>query len=274
MAGTHDAIDGADPRVFLVSNLMSGYIGNAPVALYGMANAIWSAYVWRRAHRHGVEGEKELDVGVVKSALKRRLRRVKTHAAVNGVSGIVAGGASLVTATMWYGYPILVVCIISAILCNYFWRHRIAYDRPLVRQTMRTDKLSLIRELESVICAQRILEEAPTESLPNVVSDPQSIASVVEFLSKINLFEDFCIRLLKDVPLATSIFGTLNENLTVDPQKLLEADKSYIPRCLEIAQTCISEMGPTHLRYQERYLLESLGCYLCSSGVETTLEKC
>ena len=62
---------------------------------------------------------------------------------------------------------------------------------------MRTDKLTLIGELESVISAQRVLEETPTESLPNLVSDPQSIASVVEFLLENNLFEDFVFACLK-----------------------------------------------------------------------------
>ncbi|KAL1969777.1 hypothetical protein VTN77DRAFT_7286 [Rasamsonia byssochlamydoides] len=106
--GTFMAIGGANPGVFRASNLLSGYIGNAPVALYGTANAAWSAYVWRRAHRHGLAGVKELKADSIGRVLERRIREVKTHAAINGVTGLVAGGASLVTATLWYGYPILV----------------------------------------------------------------------------------------------------------------------------------------------------------------------
>ena len=110
------------------------------MALYGSVNAIWSAYVWRRAYRHGIAGAKEVEEDTVTHVLKRRLRTVKTHAAINGVTGLIAGGASLVTATLWYGYPILVPCIILSIVCNYMWRKRIGYDRLIIRERLRVDK--------------------------------------------------------------------------------------------------------------------------------------
>ena len=146
--GTYMAIGGANPGVFQASNLLSGYIGNVPVALYGTANAVWSAYVWRRAYRHGIAGAKELKADIIELAPKRRVRTVKTHATINGVTGIIAGAASLITATLWYGYPILVPCIISSILCNYIWRHRIGYDRPLIQKTPRVDKDLSNRRIE------------------------------------------------------------------------------------------------------------------------------
>ncbi|KAF8846613.1 hypothetical protein BDZ45DRAFT_682418 [Acephala macrosclerotiorum] len=272
--GTFLAIGGANHNVFLASNLLSGYIGNAPVALYGTVNAAWSAYVWRRAYRHGIAGAKELKGNIIERVLKRRLRRVKTHAAINGVTGTVAGAASLVTATMWYGYPILVPCIISSLFCNYIWRNKIGYDRRLIRQTLRIDRFSLIEELKSVTSVQKILKEEPSESFLKLVSDPKSIASTIEFIRNNDLFEDFCVRLLKDTSLSTSLFGTLDDELTIDPQSLLSADKIYLPRLLEIAQETVSEMGLIRFRYRERYLLETIGCYLCPRGVETTSEKC
>ena len=258
----------------MASNLLSGYIGNAPVALYGMANAVWSAYVWRRAYRHGVAGAKDLKEEIVERALERRIRTFKTHAAINGVTGTVAGAASLVTATLWYGYPVLVPCIILSIFCNYVWRHRIGYDRPLIRQRLRVDKISLIEKLKSVASSRQILKEAPSESLPKLVTDPGSIASILEFIVKYDLFNDFCVRLLKDTSLSTSLFGTLTDELIMDPQSLVIADKLHLPRLFQIAQTTINEMGPKRFQYRERYLLEALGCYLCARGVETTSEKC
>jgi hypothetical protein len=272
--GTFMALGGANPAVFMASNLMSGWIGNAPVAFYGTVNAAWSAYVWRRAHRHSIAGAKQLKEDVVERLLKRRIRTVKTHATINGVTGIVAGAASLVTATMWYGYPVLVVCIISSIACNYIWRNKIGYDRPLIRQTRTVDMMSVIKELKSVASARQILEEAPTESLRKLFWDPESIASILDFIMKHDLFEDFCVRLLRDTTLSTSLFGTLNEELTIDPESLLTADKSFLPCFLEIAQTTVSDMGSKRFKYRERYLLEALGCYMCSSGIETTSEKC
>jgi hypothetical protein len=272
--GTLMAIGGANRSVWYASNLISGYIGNTPVALYGIANAVWSAYVWRREYQHGIVGAKELKEDTVKRALNRRIRRFKTHSAINGVVGIVAGGASLVTATLWYGYPILVPCIILSIVRNYVWRHKIGYDRPLIRLRLRVDKISLIEELKYVTSARKILKEAPSESLPKLVSDPESIASIIVFIRKYDLFEDFCVRLLQDTSLSTSLFGTLNDELIIDPQSLMAADQLHLPRLFQILQTTVSEMGPTRFGYRERYLLEALGCYLCSRGIETTSEKC
>jgi len=272
--GTFMALGGANPAVFMASNLMSGYIGNAPVAFYGTINAAWSAYVWRRARRHGIAGSKHLEDNLVEHLLKRRIHKVKTHAAINGVTGITAGAASLVTASLWYGYPVLVLCIISSIICNYMWRHTIGYDRPLIRQTKTVDKISLINELKSVTSARQTLEEAQTESLRKLVWDPESITSILDFIIKHDLFEDFCVRILSDTALSTSLFGTLNNELTVDPESLWTADKLFLPCFLEIAQMTVSDMGSTRFKYRERYLLEALGCYLCSSGTETTSEKC
>jgi hypothetical protein len=272
--GTLMAIGGANHAVYHASNLLSGYIGNAPIALYGLANAVWSAYVWRREYRHGIAGAKEPKEDTVERALNRRIRRFKTHSAINGAVGIVAGGASVVTATLWYGYPILVPCIILSIVRNYVWRHKIGYDRPLIRQRLRVDKISLIKELKSVTSARQILKEAPSESLAQLVSDPESIASIVVFMRNNDLFEDFCVRLLRDISLSTSLFGTLSDELIVDPQSLIIADKLRLPRLFQIAQTTVSEMGLLRFQYRERYLLEALGCYLCSRGTETASEKC
>ena len=272
--GTLMAIGGANPQVFLASNLLSGYIGNAPIALYGLANAIWSAYVWRRAYRHSIAGANELKEDTVERALNHHIRRFKTHSAINGVVGIVAGGASIVTATLWYGYPILVPCIILSIIRNYVWRHNIGYDRPLIRERFGLDKISLIKELKSVTSAQQILKDAPSESLRQLVSDLESIASIVVFMRKNDLFEDLCIRLLKDTALSLSLFGSLDKELKINIQSFLTVEKQFVPCFLEIAQTTVDEMGLKRFQYRERYLLETLGCYLCAPGSVSSAEKC
>jgi hypothetical protein len=76
-----------------------------------------------------------------------------------------------------------------------------------------------------------------------------------------DLFEDFCVRLLHDTHLS-GLFGSPNEKVTIDSQSLLTTDRAYVPRILEITQTCVSETGRIHFQYRERYLLEILGCYL------------
>lgn len=264
-AGTFMAIDGANPKVFHASNLLSGYIGNVPCAAYGVANLAWSAYVWRRAHRHIRTGAKELEDDTVERMLKHRTYTVKLHVSLSGTTGIVAGAASLVTATMWWGYVVLAPCIVSSFITNYLWRRRVGYDRPLVRQILSMDEASLASELRFVNSAQRVFEKDPSGSLSSLVSDPKSITSVMEFITNNNLFEEFCIRLLKDTRLSMALFGSSNDILEVDSQKVSAADEQSVPRILEIAQKCVSKTGLTCFKYRERYLLEILGCYLCAS---------
>jgi len=71
--GTYMAIGGANPHVYFASNLLSGYVGNAPPAIWGLANTIWCTYILRRAWRHHVAG-KALSTELVKKSLKPRIR--------------------------------------------------------------------------------------------------------------------------------------------------------------------------------------------------------
>jgi hypothetical protein len=269
--GTFLAIGGANPRIFLASNLLSGYIGNAPVALFGLCNTGFSVYVWRRAQQHGRAATKE-----VRSAVfLRRIRRVKTHAAIYAITGVTAGAASLVTATNWEGYPVLIPCIISSILCNYLWRNRIGYERPLIRQRIDMDKASLIRELEHTTSTRKIFRTRdPSEWLLKLIPDPDSLPSILEFLVANDLFDDFCLRLLKDKTLARSIFGPLGQKVTIDVQTSLAADKVLHSEMVKAAEETMREMGPLQFKYRERYCLEVLGCYLCSKGAAIAKEKC
>lgn len=271
--GTYMAIGGANHSVWLASNLLSGYIGNAPCALYGLINLMWSAYVWRRAYRHRIAGAEKLKGDNVGLMLENRTASVQLHAALNGITGTVAGAASLVTATRWWGYVILAPCIVLSILINYLWRHRIGYDRPFVRQVFKIDGVSLIEELKHVTSAQRVLGESPSAPLSRLISDPESIACVMEFITKNQLFEDFCMRLLQDAELSAALFGPSNKTMTIDSQSLLDVDDALIRRLLGIAQTSVIEGAPARFRYQERYLLETLGCCMCISDFKTATEK-
>ncbi|OXV10463.1 hypothetical protein Egran_01774 [Elaphomyces granulatus] len=266
--GTFMAIDGIHYRVWVASNLLSGYIGNSPAALYGIANALWSTYIWIRADRHSIAGAKELDADFVRRLLLPRIRTIKLHAAVNGLTGVIAGVASLITATQWWGYVVLLPCILASIWCNYYWRHMIGYERPVLQQAVRIEKALLVQELEFVSVARQMLEEAPaSDPLQRLVSESTSLASVVEYIVVNDLFEDLCIRLLQDKRLSATLFGAQpdDEPLTIDSQKLLDADPCYVPRLIEVMHSCIRDSGRKRLIYRQRYLLEALGSYLCSS---------
>jgi len=270
-AGTYLAIGGANPRVYHASNLLSGYIGNAPVALYGLGNAAFSAYVWRRAHRHGKAAKKEM----LSAIFRRRLRRVKTHATINAIGGVTAGAASLVTATKWEGYPVLIPCIISSMACNYMWRKRIGYERPLTRQKLEIDRASLIAELEHITSTRKIFKTAdPSEWSAKIIPNPESLSSTLDFLRTNDLFNDFCIRLLKDEALASAIWVGLGNEVMIDEQMILAADKELYPKIRQVGEETLGKMGPLRFKYRERYCLEALGCYLYSTEPVVVKEKC
>jgi len=46
--GTLLVLGGTNPRVFHASNLLSGYIGNVPIAFYGLISSTWSLYLFQK----------------------------------------------------------------------------------------------------------------------------------------------------------------------------------------------------------------------------------
>ncbi|KEQ69434.1 hypothetical protein M436DRAFT_55676, partial [Aureobasidium namibiae CBS 147.97] len=103
--GTYMAIGGANPKVFVASNLLSGYIGNALPAVYGLCNIGWSINVWIRAHKQVSAVYIHLQDGVPKDLLLRRGRGVQEHAILTAVVCLVSGALSMVTPTHWWPYP-------------------------------------------------------------------------------------------------------------------------------------------------------------------------
>lgn len=277
--GTLLAIDGANHNVWLASNLLSGYIGNGPLALYGLVNLGWSIYVWLRARRHGMSYHAKQAAQVdedptVGKLLKGRIESVRIHATLNGITGIVAGAASLVTATMWWGYVVLIPCIITSVVVNYFWRHRLGYDRPLFVENLPTfDKAAISEELVYIAALERLYLCSTTPvMLASMVSDPQSTTEVIEFLVKHNLFEAFSTRLLEDKELSAILFDLSSTAVTIYPGALASNnDESVSCRLLDMAQACLTEYGLVQLKYREIFLLEILGCYMTASNSKISI---
>jgi len=61
--GTLLGIGGSNANAFRVSNLLSGYVGNGPAALWGLANVAWCIFNWGRVHQHSKAGNLELERG-------------------------------------------------------------------------------------------------------------------------------------------------------------------------------------------------------------------
>jgi len=263
-------MNGINHKVWLASNLLSGYIGNSPCALYGLTNMIWSTYIWIRAYHHSVAVKKELGMERVERMFSNRISTVQLHAALNGITGIVAGAASLVTATMWWGYVVLAPCIVSSIVANYLWRHRVGYTHIFVRQ-IPMDRMALVDELEHISSVQQAFGKDPQTAIPRLVSNPESFNCLLEFIIRNELLEHFCTYILKDTELMAAIGAS--ETVTIDSNGLLDLDETLRCRLLDMAKICIIEMGPTCFSYRERYHLEALGCYMSVSVCKPTSEE-
>ncbi|KAH8897201.1 hypothetical protein GQ53DRAFT_743015 [Thozetella sp. PMI_491] len=268
--GTILAIFGSDPNIFAASNLLSGYVGNVPCSAYGLANLGWSIYVWRRARRHDAAGSKSRTCDKTAKRLKARTYTVRLHGALNGTAGAVAGVASLITATMWWGYVLLVPCIVAAAVSNFLWRHRVGYTRPFVRKVVPFSEDILEAELAHVDSCQQHVQDSPPSSgsalFARLVSDPTSLNSVLEFLQRNELLEEFCLHVMADRDLRAALGDFQGKAVTIDMQRLAAAEDGPRSRLISISEALVVDSARKCFLEQERYLLELMGCYLCSAA--------
>ncbi|KAK0385460.1 hypothetical protein NLU13_7936 [Sarocladium strictum] len=264
--GTYMAIGGANPTVFQVSNLLSGYVGNGPCALYGLINLLWSVYVWRRECRHHMAGNKSLTSRPVSRVYKARISSLKLHSALNGLNGAIAGAASLVTATMWQGYLALAPCIIMSILINTFWRRSVGYTRPFIRRMVNFDEDTVISELLYIESCRQKAAKSPLEPQSGLLQDPRSVSYVIKYCSRHQLLEELGHKILVEGNLASELTEVFDNRMTITLEQLAAIDEGPLKeRLLQTAYLCIAEETPKCFSNRERHLAEVLGCYLASS---------
>lgn len=290
--GTFMAIGGANRKVWFASNLLSGYVGNAPLALYALINSAWACYICARAGQHRAaaaslqrkqkqkqEQKQGQGMGVgekdhpVWAAVRRRAHNVQLYTAMTGVASILGGVGSMMTATLWYGYVILIPVIVSSALCNVWWRHGLGYDRPLFGDddTRDVSAASLTSEMEYVALAQDAFRRDPAAAGGELGADLGSLESVLAFMVANDLFEELCLRLLRDKELASGLFPVDRASFTIEAADLLEtARKQPAGRVLDAAKKCLREDGLRRFQSRERYLAEALmTClYMSHSGAQ------
>lgn len=287
--GTLMAIGGANKKVWFASNLLSGYVGNTPLALYALINCAWACYVctrtgqYRAAAAASLRGkqQKKVEEGLGEgqdhpawAAVRRRARNVRLYAAITSVASILGGAGSMMTATMWYGYVILIPVIVSSVLCNVWWRHGLGYDRPpFLDDDAARDSVtaaSLMSEMEYVALAQDAFRRDPAAAAGELGADLESLESVVGFIIANDMFEDFCLRLLRDRELASGLFPVDRASFDIEAAGLLEAarQRQHAGRVLDAARKCVREKGLRQFQSRERYLSEALmTClYMSHSG--------
>lgn len=279
--GTFLAMDGgAHHGIYIASNLLTGYVGNTPCALFGVMNAIWASYVYVRARKQQraalnyVRGSTRMS-----QMLRNRTSSIQLHAALTGLTCFISGIAALITATMWWGYVVLFPCVITSGLANLFWRRRVGYERPLVAHRITSiDQDVVVEALRYAdACRRRVLygkQVDGKDAFTTLVSDRNSLLCALDVVRKNNLFEDFCIRLLNDRDLARRVRSSSSAQAegsdssdsspTIDWHNLVSSeDEELIQRLLEVARRVINESAMQSFIYQERHLLEVLGCYMC-----------
>ncbi|UNI16593.1 hypothetical protein JDV02_003019 [Purpureocillium takamizusanense] len=269
--GTFMAIGGANYDVWFASNLLSGYIGNAPIALYGLVNSGWCGYIFLKAQHHIAATAGPLKGSRAAALIKRRSRNVQTFCVINGTATILGGVGSMITATRWWGYVILIPVIMSSVFCNVWWRRRVGYTRAWAKPTPfpALSPSKLVADLEFAARAEVTIRENRDNPLQQFVADPASLPDVVAFLECHDLFDDFCLRVVSSVPDARSALGgsqpTCNE-LHIGVGEILALDKALHAQLLDAAQGCFRELGAEHFRNRERYTAELLGTYYLVAG--------
>lgn len=283
--GTFMAMDGGHVRgLYVTSNLLTGYVGNAPCLIFGITNAAWSSYVWMRARKQQHAALKYVGGSTrISQMLRNRTSSIQMHASLTGLTCFVSGIAAMITATMWWGYVILFPCVITSGLANLFWRRRVAYERPLVAHRINSiDQDIVVEALRYADASRRRVmygrQVNGQDAFTTLVTERDSLLCALDVVRKNNLFEDFCIRLLEDQDLARRIRTSPSAQATsaddsassgsnspmIDWHNLVASeDQDLIQRLLEVARRVINESALQSFIYQERHLLELLGCYMC-----------
>ncbi|KAF7715477.1 Uncharacterized protein PECH_007094 [Penicillium ucsense] len=265
--GTYMAIGGANRRVFLASNLLSGYIGNGMAAMFGLINAVWSVFLLYRFQQQLNAIRSSYPSDDLKRRLHQRVRRFQWHSIINAINGLVAGAASMVTAERWWGYVVLIPCIISLIAVNFFWRKKLGYDRPMFVETpeMNCESRFLVENLQLVISMQHHLAEGQL-ALPGTVVDGTSLESVLTFIEDQGMLENYSKSLIqnkqtRELLSESSPFPTPAPEiiLSVNTILVLSSQSSrHVTILKDHARRFLEHGGHQFFVYRERHLLEVL----------------
>ncbi|RGP80668.1 hypothetical protein FLONG3_1143 [Fusarium longipes] len=274
-AGTFMAIGGANVKVWMASNILSGYLGNAPIALFGLFSAVWAIMVILKMSSHRTVAQKELRGSSALRILKERCYNVQVFFVLNGASNVLGGVASMLTAERWWGYVILIPVIAASIFCNIWWRHRVGYDRPYI-STLPYIDLDLITEIiESTSQLRHIIQEGADDDLEQLFGDAASLQDILQLFVKHDFFEQFSLHLITTKHASHLFFNADDASAQISLDGVLSVAEEHHPAILCIALSFLKKHGPRHLLHRERFLLEVLGTYLVEQKKreEMTAEK-
>ncbi|KAJ4252827.1 hypothetical protein NW762_010733 [Fusarium torreyae] len=270
--GTFMAIGGANRRVWLASNILSGYLGNAPIALFGLISSMWAAMVWTKMRSHVAVARKELQGAPTLPMLRRRCFNVQLFYIINGTATILGGVGSMITAERWWGYVILIPVIISSIFCNVWWRHRVGYDRPCITKLPLMNTDIIIEALESTSQLRHTIQDGAGASLEQIFGGPTALKEVLHLFVKQDLFEQFCLRLVVNKRVRHLFLSAQDAQVEINVLSILAISEDHHPEVLEFAMSFLKKQGPRHLLHRERFLIEVLGTHLNQQKKSQTAE--
>ncbi|KAH6885187.1 hypothetical protein B0T10DRAFT_492157 [Thelonectria olida] len=260
--GTFMAIGGANRRVWLASNILSGYLGNAPIALFGLVNFCWAIYMWTKKQSHYSAATKKLQDTPALSVVKEYCFNMRLFFAINGTSTLIGGVGSMLTPTFWWAYVVLIPVIISSYFCNFWWRRRVGYDRPVLNFPIGMNSRGLVQALEFAEETRRVMKKDPEAATMQLVTDPTSLLMVLNRFVEHGLFESFATRLINNKDIRQVLCGEQGTRAEIEVSQLLALPESYRHIVLSIAGTFLQNEGPKHFEHRTRFLAEILGTYL------------
>jgi hypothetical protein len=260
--GTFMAIGGANRKVWLASNILSGYLGNAPIALFGLVNFCWAIYMFNKKQLHYRAATKKLQDGAALSVVREYCFNMRLFFAINGTSTLIGGVGSMLTPTFWWAYVVLIPVIISSYFCNFWWRRRVGYDRPVLTFPIGMDSRGLVRALEFAEETRRVMKKSPEAAMMQLVTDPTSLLMVLNRFVEHGLFEAFATKLVINKDIRQVLCGEQATRAEIEVSRLVALPESYHEVILSIAGTFLQNEGAKHFEHRTRFLGEILGTYL------------
>ncbi|KAL6237202.1 hypothetical protein BDW75DRAFT_204490 [Aspergillus navahoensis] len=255
--GTIMAIWGADQQVFQASNLLSGFVGNGCAALFGVLNAVWSAYLVYRFQVRYAACERNPTVQSVRPKIRHRVRRYQWHAGVNGITGLVSGMASMVTAKMWWGYVVLIPCVIVMIASNLFWKKKLGYDRPVlfVLHDRRAAEEKKAGEDDSAVeILDSLANVEDSRSRLQLLADTGSLEANLRFIIENHMLAPFAIYLAQNWS-DHRLFAT-SERVIISGEDLTGGSAGEQAQMEQETGRFLENEARVLLDHRERYLLE------------------
>ncbi|KAH6659618.1 hypothetical protein BKA67DRAFT_652843 [Truncatella angustata] len=262
--GTFMAIGGNNHRIWVASNLLSGYVGNTPVLIFGLVNAFWQVVIWKKMHHHDRAAKKKLQGHPELALIRKRCFNVQIYSVANGMATIMGGVGSMLTPTFWWAYIILIPVIITSFFCNYWWRRKVGYDRPH-DSTSVISSASLIDEIRVACRAKNIVENHPGAALPHLVTEYEKPDGLLLFFISHGLFEAFCLRLVNEKLLFPHNGDAETSQLCIDTDCLSALYQCHSSAFWKTGEELLRLEGPKHFRHRRRFFTELLGEHLSHS---------